>query len=409
MKLGIESIHMHTPAYALDLRELAAAREVDFAKYKQGIGQEVMAVPAPDEDVVTMGANAAKQALQGIDTSKINTVIFATESGIDQSKAAAIYIHKLLGLPSNCRTVEMKQACCSSTSALHFALAAVALNPKQKVLIVASDIARYGLGSAGEPTQGAGAVAMVISAQPRILELDTDVGYYTEDVMDFWRPNYRDEALVDGKYSIKVYMNALEQCWKNYQEATGARFEDFDRFCYHLPFSRMGIKAHLHLARSEQASLSSKELQAQVEPSLAYTRLMGNAYTASLYMGLLSLLDQSKEDLTGKRIGFFSYGSGCMGAFFGGTVLAGYQDVLQAESRRVQLESRQMLRYADYVDFYEHVLPVDGHSYRTARHRTGEFRLAGVENHQRIYEKVPRPAMQGASAPKAYAAAPAMG
>jgi len=408
MKLGIERIGMDIPRHCLDLRDLAEARRVDYAKYKRGIGQEFMAVPAPDEDVVTLGANAARRALRGVDTERVRTVIFATESGVDQSKAAAIYVHKLLDLPSNCRTVEMKQACCSSSSALHFAMATVALKPEEKVLVIAADIARYGLGSAGEPTQGAGAVAMVVSAEPRVLALDTDVGYYTEDVMDFWRPNYRDEALVDGKYSIKVYMTALEHCWTNYRRATGADFGDFQHFCYHLPFSRMGVKAHLHLARFAGAALSSRKLQAQVEPSLRYNRLTGNAYTASLYLGLLALLDGDDQRLDHARVGFFSYGSGCMGAFFGGTVLPGYREALDTESRRRALECRTILSYEEYVDFYNHVLPEDGRPYRTARHRTGAYRLAGVENHQRLYERVPEVAVPAADASRAYAAAPAL-
>ena len=409
MNIGIESIDFYVPAYALDLRELALARGVDYNKYHQGIGQEVMAVPPADEDVVTMGANAAVRALKDVDVSAIRSVIFATESGVDQSKAAAIYVHKLLGLPANCRTVEMKQACCSSTSAVHFAMASAALKPGEKTLVVSADVARYGLASPGEPTQGAGAVAMVISSMPRILALDTDVGYYTEDVMDFWRPNYLDEALVDGKYSIKVYLNALENCWRSYREATGASFTDFSHFCYHLPFSRMGLKAHLHLARHEKAGRSSRDIQQQVEPSLAYNRLTGNAYTASLYMGLLSLLDRSDEDLANHRVGFFSYGSGCMGAFFGGTVLPGYRRYLDSASRLRMLEEREQLSYDRYENFYTHALPQNGRTYRTARHRTGEFRLAGVEGHQRLYEHVPGHIPHASTGHTTRAAAPVLG
>lgn len=407
MKLGIENIGMYVPHTALDLQVLAEARGVDAKKYLQGIGQEIMAVPAPDEDVVTMGANAAVEAMKGVDPSAISTVIFATESGIDQSKAAAIYVHHLLGLPSNCRTVEMKQACCSSTSALHFAMASVALQPAKKVLVVASDIARYGLGSAGEPTQGAGAIAMVVSSRPAVLAVDTEVGYFTEDVMDFWRPNYLDEAVVDGKYSIKVYLNALENAWEEYKQQRRSRLEDFDHLCYHLPFTRMGLKAHLHLARHEQAQLESSALQQQVAPSLEYNRLTGNAYTASLYMGLCGLLDQKDLDLANKRIGFFSYGSGCMGAFFGATVTAGYRNVLAGSDRAGMLARRRMLTLEDYEAYYRHELPGDGSAYRTDRHATGLFRLAGIEGHRRLYERVPAAQIPAAGgAVEAYAASP---
>jgi len=410
MNVGIESISMYIPHYGLDLRDLARARNVDYLKYGQGIGQEFMAVPAPDEDVITLGANAARQALAGIDSEAVRTVILATESGVDQSKAGAIYLHSLLGLGANCRTVEMKQACCSSTSALHFALATVALHPRQKVLVVASDVARYGLGSAGEPTQGGGAVAMVVSANPRILRLDSEVGYYTEDVMDFWRPNYLDEAVVDGKYSIKVYLHALEQAWRHYKAESGAQFRDFDHFCYHLPFTRMGLKAHLNLARLEHAEISARDLQAQIEPSLAYNRRIGNSYTASLYMGLLALLETNAEPLDGRRVGFFSYGSGCMGAFFGGTVAPGYRHHLNTRLHRGLLEQRQKLSIAEYERFYQHRLPEDGSPYRTARHRTGAFRLAGVDQHRRIYEAVPARAVpQAAASAEPCAAAPVHG
>jgi hydroxymethylglutaryl-CoA synthase len=192
-------------------------------------------------------------------------------------------------------------------------------------------------------------------------------------------------------------------------DATGAAFAEFEHFCYHLPFSRMGLKAHLHLARMEKAGWSSARLQRQIEPSLAYNRLTGNAYTASLYLGLLSLLDQTSADLSGSRIGFFSYGSGCMGAFFGGTVIPGYQNHLGAESRRRMLEGREMLSYDVYESFYTHALPENGRAYRTPRHRTGDFRLAGVRDHQRMYEPVPGHVLSAEHGPKACAAAPMMG
>ena len=62
--------------------------------------------------------------------------------------------------------------------------------PQSKVLVIASDIAKYGIGTPGEPTQGAGAVAMLISQNPRILSFNDDNVAQTRDVMDFWRPNY---------------------------------------------------------------------------------------------------------------------------------------------------------------------------------------------------------------------------
>ena len=385
-QIGIESIGLYVPRYYVGLDDLARARGTDPQKYLTGLGQEKMGVPPPDEDVVTMGTNAAYDALNGVDIKSIDTLMFATESGIDQSKAAAIYVHHLLGLPSHCKSFEIKQACCGSTAALQMAMAFVAQKPDRKVLIVASDIARYGLGAAGEPTQGAGAIALVISAQPRILALDAEWGSYTEDVMDFWRPNYLDEALVDGKYSIKIYLKALAESWKQYSEESGRSFADHDRFCYHLPFTRMAEKAHLHLAKlsgAEQADIS------HLDASLRYNRQIGNSYTASLYIGLASLLETSNDDLTGHRIGLFSYGSGCMAAYFSGVVLPGYEKVVRRDRAQELLDDRDALTMGQYEAFYRHELPRDGSRYLTERHRTGRFRLAGVDAHKRLYERAP--------------------
>ena len=221
------------------------------------------------------------------------------------------------------------------------------------------------------------------------MEFDVESGSYTEDVMDFWRPNYMDEALVDGKYSIKVYLKALTESWKEYQREANRSFSSFSRFCYHLPFTRMAEKAHQHLAKlTGQPGLSTKDLNAQLSASLLYNRNTGNCYTASLYVGLASLLENTDENLTGHRIGLFSYGSGCMATYFSGTVLAGYREAVAGEHHRHMLEERRELSYVEYRDFYQHRLPTDGKSYSTTTYTQGLFRLSGIRAHKRIYQCV---------------------
>jgi len=387
MRAGIESLSFYTPHYYLDLRTLAEARGTDASKFYVGVGQEKMGMPPPDEDVVTMGANAAYRALRHTDRDRIDTVMFATESGIDQSKAAAIYVHSLLGLPKNCKSFEIKQACCGSTAGLQMALAFVAQHPKKKVLVVASDVARYDLRTPGEATQGAGAVAMVISTDPKLIAFDPESGSYTADVMDFWRPNYREEACVDGKYSIKVYLNALTESWRQYVEESGRSFSDLDYFCYHLPFTKMADKAHRHLVKIAGAGeLAQVDLDRQIGRSLEYGRITGNSYAAALYVALASLMDLAAEDLSGRRIGLFSYGSGCMASFFSGKVVPGYREFLDDEEHRRMLANREELTYEQYEQFYNHELPRDGSEYQTPKYETGLFRLAGMSQHKRLYE-----------------------
>ncbi len=390
MHVGIESISLYTPQYYIDLKTLAAQNGEDPDKYYIGIGQERMSVPAPDEDVVTLAANATAQALEGIDPAGIDTLLFATESGIDQSKAAGIYVHQLLNLPNNMRVFELKQACYSGAGGLSMALPYLLHHPDRKVIIVAADVARYGLGSTGEPTQGAGAVAMVLSTNPKVMTFDLESGLYTKDVMDFWRPNYTDEALVDGKYSIKMYVTALKEAWKQYTDLSGTSFDDFYRFVYHLPFTKMGEKAHQFLVRQANADLTDEEWKKQIDDAGIYQRFIGNTYAGSVFVALASLLDHSREDLTDKRVGLFSYGSGSVGEFFTGLVQQDYQSVIKRDVHKAILDNRQELDYDTYRDFYMYKsnLPTDGSELITPKYNAGRYRFAGLKQHQRQYEVV---------------------
>ncbi len=385
MSVGIDEISFYTSNYFLDLKHLAETHSIDADKFYQGIGQEKMGMPAPDEDVVTMAANAAFPLIERVGTDAISTVMFATETGIDQSKSAGVYVHRLLGLNANCRVVEMKQACYSATAAIQMACALVARQPEKKVLVIASDVARYDLDTPGEATQGCGAVAMLITANPRLVELDSEVGNYTEDVMDFWRPNYRSTALVDGKYSTKIYLKSLKMAWEHFREVSSLAFTDFQHFCYHLPFTRMAQKAHKHLARVNDSQLTPEELDQQVEDTLLYNRIIGNSYTASMYIGLASLLENCKQNLAGKRIGFFSYGSGCVAEFFSGKIVAGYEKYLHSDKHQTMLEARNAVTYDEYLSLYNDVDPTDGGEHTKAEGTTGRFRLAGISHHKREY------------------------
>lgn len=385
MSVGIDEISFYTSNYFLDLRTLAEVQNTDPEKYYVGIGQEKMGMAAPDEDIVTMAANAALPLIERVGTDAIGTLLFATETGIDQSKAAGVYVHRLLGLNPNCRVVEMKQACYSATAALQMACALVARQPQRKVLVIASDIARYDLGTPGEATQGCGAVAMLVGENPRLLSIDPEVGNYTEDVMDFWRPNYRSTALVDGKYSTKIYLKALKRAWENFREVSSVGFNDLSHFCYHLPFSRMAQKAHHHLSRLNKSALAPEQLEAQIENTLLYNRTIGNSYTASMYIGLCSLLENGNTDLADKRIGFFSYGSGCVAEFFTGRVVPGYQACLHRERHRQMLDSRSELSYEEYLELYRYPDPRDGESHELPEVTRGRFRLAAISHHKREY------------------------
>ncbi|MDR0993924.1 MAG: hydroxymethylglutaryl-CoA synthase [Verrucomicrobiota bacterium] len=387
MKIGIDLLCFHTPSYVMDLRILAEKRGVDPDKFTIGIGQERMAVLPPDQDIVTLAANAALPVVEKAGRDGIELLIFATESGIDQSKAAALFCHKLLNLPATCRCIEVKEACYGGTAALRLAATMVAARPHTKALVLAADVARYDLASPGEPTQGAGAVAMLVSTKPRILALDPETGFHAEDVMDFWRPNYREEALVDGKYSTRMYLTTLIQAWKQYTAASGRGLADHAHYCFHLPFTKIAYKAYSRLCKAEgTAEPPKEELLHLLDMALGYNRQTGNTYAACVYESLSALLDNMPEALDDKRIGLFSYGSGCMAEFFSGVVQRGYRAHLFTDLHRTMLDTRTPVTYRQYEDIFTYGIPKDGADHVFAPYRGGAFRLAGIKAHKRRYE-----------------------
>jgi len=387
LKVGIEAIHFSTSKFYVDMTALAIARGVAATKFTEGLGQLKMAVFPPDEDVVSVAANAAYKVLSKVDISEIDLLLFATESGIDQAKSAGIYVHRLLQLPARCRVMELKQACYSATLGLRLSMSYLRDNPDKKVLLIASDIAKYGLGTAGEPSQGGGAVAMVLSCNPALLAIEAESGFCTEDVMDFWRPNYLSEALVDGKYSCEMYLRSLQRTWQDYHSLTGRDFSSHAWFCLHSPVPKLSEKGYKVLRREcGMSRLSDVELSHAMQFSLSYNRQVGNCYTASLYLSLLSLLDNCPHDLAGKRLGMYSYGAGCTAEFFSCIVQENYQNNLSIDDNRQALDARHELSVSEYEAMYKQGLKTQLDLAINTDTTSGIYRFAGTKQHKRQYE-----------------------
>ncbi|KXT78387.1 hydroxymethylglutaryl-CoA synthase [Streptococcus sp. DD13] len=383
MNIGIDKIGFATSNTYLDLADLAQARGVDPEKYTIGLLQHHMSVTRVTEDIVTLASRAAKDILTEEDKKAIDMVIVGTESGIDQSKASAVFVHHLLGIQPFARSIEIKEACYGATAALSLARAHIEQSPQSKVLVLASDIARYGLHSSGEPTQGAGAIAMLVSADPRILQLQTDNVCLTRDVMDFWRPNYAAFPEVDGRFSTVQYIDCLKTSFAEYQKRTGRTLSDIDAMVFHIPFSKQGLKGLQKIARKEKENL--ERLTDRFMEAIRYNQLVGNIYTGSLFLSLLSLLENSQELHAGNHILFYSYGSGAVCEIFSGQLVEGYEKHLST-TRLQELQNRRRLSIEEYeTSFFEEIqLDATGTSPLLSQ-EPSDYELVQIIEHKRIY------------------------
>ncbi|MGO2298943.1 hydroxymethylglutaryl-CoA synthase [Paucilactobacillus nenjiangensis] len=385
MQIGIDKIGFSTSSLYLDLVELAEARGVDPNKYLIGIGQAKQAVIAPTQDIVTMGASAAAQILTETEKAKITTVIVATESGIDNSKASAIYVKTLLGLDDFVRTIEFKEACYAGTAAIQAAKGLVSANPDEQVLVIAADIARYGLNTPGEVTQGGGAVAMLVKANPRILTIESPSVPITRDVMDFWRPLGATEAIVDGKYSTNVYIEMFLDAFNRYQELTNDQLTDFTALAFHLPFTKMGKKA-LEALLGEDQSTIAEQLRAQLTASQQLNREVGNLYTGSLYLSLISLLANG-DVKAGDKLGLFSYGSGAEGEFYPVKLQPGFEKAFSSQQIEANLAKRTKVSVTEYESIFNSQLGMNTADISlNIDADPNQFVLAGIQDQKRIYQ-----------------------
>ncbi len=339
--VGIEQISFYTTNLFISLEKLATTKGIDANKYTAGLGQEKMSIITPDEDIITLAYNAVRRILNNVSNAekeKIELLLFATESGIDNSKSASVELFNLLDLSNHCCCLEIKQACYGGTGALMLARDFVKANPKKKALVVMSDIAYYGLNTSGEPTQGCGAVAVLLSSNPKIATFNNDNVVISKLNNDFYRPTYCETPICDGHFSIKCYLSMFQDAFEEWKKRN--KNSDFSHLVCHSPFTKMLDKcckiANVDAEKNENNAIKQ------------YNKITGNTYTASLYVGLISLLENSLQDLTNKNIALFSYGSGSVCEMFSIQILEGYKNYLLKQKHEDILKNRQELKYKDY-------------------------------------------------------------
>ena len=400
--VGIDAMEIWTGKLQLDLpNTFAPVKGDDPEKYTKGLGLETSSFPDVYEDIVTMGANAAKRLMDRKDLSPedVGRIDVATESAFDHSKPVSTYIAGCLeqvydGDFRHANKGERKFACVAGTQAIDDAYNWIQAgrNREKAALVVATDTALYERGDPGEATQGAGAVALLIDEEPDVLELTGDQGYGSMDETDFLKPNQQFPS-VDGKRSMQVYLARMREAWEDYESVAGQiKPDDFAYSPFHTPFPGMvrkaGLFAYRRLVRNtpvendlaetigrqpreqdyedrgayeEAISEYMDELKATdlyrnwyadtVEPTLELSRKVGNWYTGSVHIARASALRHAVEtdqDLAGEKVLVASYGSGAQAEIHSEVVADGWREEVEALNIDEQLESRYDLTYDEY-------------------------------------------------------------
>ena len=364
--VGIEAMNVFAGTTFVDVKKLAAHRGLDMSRFENLLMKE-KSLTMPYEDPITFAINAAKpivDALSPEEKDRIEMVITCTESAFDFGKSMSTYCHDLLGLNRNCRLFELKNACYSGVAglqmAINFVLAQV--SPGAKVLVIATDISRFMVEEGGdalsadwsfaEPSSGSGAVAMLISDQPHVFQIDVGAnGYYGYEVMDTCRPS-ADADAGDTDLSLLAYLGCCENAYLEYQSRVeGANFgSTFTYLAYHTPFGGMVKGAHRNMMRKllkAAPAAIEDDFQRRVTPGLTHCQRVGNIMGATAAMSLASTIDNGDFE-TPQRIGVFSYGSGCCSEFFSGVATQDGQQRLREQRIGQCLDKRRELSMSEY-------------------------------------------------------------
>lgn len=427
MAAGIDDISIYIPRLYLDAADFAKARGLDPEKMQKGLGIVQMAIVDTNQDPACLAANACLKIMQKnkLSPDDIGRLYVSTESSFDESKAMNSFVIGMLeqvygqGAFEHCGGVETKFACVSGSYALYDNANWIRAGESEgkAAIVVVSDIAKYDMGTSGEMTQGAGAVAMLLNDTPRILSFDPKVTATSiKDEYDFYRPFGKETPIVHGQYSNLLYLIQVRKALEAYKKkaiSTGliqlkpdeTILDHIDYLNMHLPYSNMGKKALAYLLRHEWRTLprwknivqkigieepipkdprgtiesvigdeefmakdheftklftNTDEFQevyeAKLASSLIASKMIGNLYTASLYLGFRSSLEfeyQKGIDLVGKRIGFGSYGSGSSAMVFSGVVQPEYEELVRDMNIEAEIGPRKKLSLEEYEELHE--------------------------------------------------------
>ncbi len=414
--IGIDAVEFWTGNLVLDLPEtFAPVKGEDPEKYTKGLGLYASSFPDVYEDIVTMGANAAYRLLdrKDIDPADIGRIDVATESAFDNSKPISTYIAGCLedvldGQFRHADKGERKFACLAGTQCLNDAYNWIAAgrNRDRPALVITTDTALYARGDAGEATQGAGAVAMLVAEDPDLVAFSSEHGIGSIDETDFLKPNQQFPS-VDGKRSIQVYLSRMREALEDYKNAAGAIHpEAFLYGPFHTPYPGMVRKAAVLAYRNtirgtelettvadeigpqpmpgdydtEDAyqdaiqaymdDLADTELyqswyDSRIEPTLEISRRVGNWYTSSVHLARISALrDAAERDIAaaGEQLLVGSYGSGSEAELHAETIQPGWRTEIAALNIDEQLADRYELTFEEYEqihDAHNHDVEVD--------------------------------------------------
>ncbi|KAI4166182.1 MAG: hypothetical protein LQ342_000068 [Letrouitia transgressa] len=401
--VGVKAIEIYFPSQCVDQKELEKFDGVSEGKYTIGLGQTKMSFCDDREDIYSFALTAVSSLLRkySIDPKSIGRLEVGTETLLDKSKSVKSVLMQLFEPAGNTNIegIDTINACYGGTNAVFNAINWVESSAwdGRDAIVCAGDIALYKKGNA-RPTGGAGCVAMLIGPDAPLAFEPGKRGSFMKHAYDFYKPDLTSEyPTVDGQFSIKCYTESVDQCYKRYNERENSLQQNglsngvhepedpnytpldrFDHVLFHAPTCKLVTKSFARMLYNDylndpenptfesvpaeikdisyEASLTDKTVEktfgalakkkfaARVQPGTMVPTMCGNMYTASVYGALTALLSNVMGDnIAGKRVALFSYGSGLASSLFSLRVVGDVSQMVEKLDLHKRLEARRVV------------------------------------------------------------------
>jgi len=297
-KPGIVGWGAYIPRYRLPSTETSRLWGYpDAVPARLGVGEK--SVAGPDEDSVTMGVEAALNALRraGIDASRIGAVFVGSESKPYAVKPSATIIAEAIGATPDTMASDLEFACRAGSEGLRAALGLVEAGRIEYGLAIGSDTAQASPGDVLDFTAASGAAAYIVGPHNESVAVLEGVYTYVTDTPDFWRRDGSPYPLHGEAFTGQpAYFHHIVSAVKGLMDRLGLRPSDIDYAVFHQPNASFPRRAAKKLGIPLE----------KVEPGLV-VKYIGNTYNASALLGLAKVLDEAKP---GSRILLAPFGSG---------------------------------------------------------------------------------------------------
>jgi hydroxymethylglutaryl-CoA synthase len=295
---GIVGFGSYAPRYRIKVEEIAKVWGADAPSYKRGLMLKEKSVPAPDQDVISMSVEAARNALKRarIDPKLIGAVYVGSESHPYAVKPSGTVVGEAIGATPDIHCADFEFACKAGTEGMFVALGLVEAGKMKYALAIGADTSQGAPGDALEYSASAGAAAFIFGTKDTVAEVTHTFSYMT-DTPDFWRREHMHYPRHAGRFTGQpAYFKHVTAAATAIMEMAGKKPEDFDYAVFHQPNGKFPTTVGKKLGFKME----------QIEQGLLCPRL-GNTYSGSSPMGLTSVLDVAKP---GQEILMVSYGSG---------------------------------------------------------------------------------------------------